>query len=168
MIILLSLYSVHLKYLVQWEPWCKLGLRWNSQASFVPFPFFPFWQLLICKIHASQVITYFFEDTYQRVFIIQSLLDTIHGSLAPIHRIPCHPNWAGNHMKRNFVTGWEVRASKKLRETTVSSVHWLLPTQRSAFSITYTTFKQMRGLVLFFYPGCLGGIIFKKNRPSVL
>ena len=41
-IILLSLCSVHLKHLVQWEPWCRLGLRWNRQASSTPFPFFLF------------------------------------------------------------------------------------------------------------------------------
>lgn len=42
MIILLSSCSVHLKHLVQWEPWCRLHLRWNGQVSSIPFPFFPF------------------------------------------------------------------------------------------------------------------------------
>lgn len=40
MIILLSSCSEHFKHLVQWEPWCRLGLRWNGQVSSTPFPFF--------------------------------------------------------------------------------------------------------------------------------
>lgn len=42
MIILLSLCAVHLKHLVQWEPWCRSGPRWNGQASSTPFPFLLF------------------------------------------------------------------------------------------------------------------------------
>lgn len=40
MIIHLSSCSVHFKHLVQWEPWCRLDLRWNGRVSSTPFPFF--------------------------------------------------------------------------------------------------------------------------------
>lgn len=41
-IILLSLCSVHLEHIVQWEPWCRPGLSWNGQVASTPFPFFLF------------------------------------------------------------------------------------------------------------------------------
>lgn len=61
-----------------------------------------------------------------------------------------------------LVEEWEARVPKKMKETQFGCylVGWLLLTQCSAFSMIHTTLEQMKGLVLVFYLGCLGGTFY--------
>lgn len=73
-----------------------------------------------------------------RVYLTQKPCSHPENSLPPASR--------KSHIEESREGVWEAGVSKKLKET--------------PFSMIYTTFEQMKGLVLVFYLGCLGGIFY--------
>lgn len=130
-------------------------IKWTGQ--FHPIPFFPFRQLLIHTTCISQAVTYFFKilnNRYltARVYLPQKLSSHPKNSLPPASR--------KSHVEESCERMGGQSTKEIERDTTVYLVCWLLLTQCSAFSTIYTTLEQMKGLVLVFYLGCLGGIFY--------
>lgn len=128
-------------------------IKWTGH--FYPIPFFPFRKLLTCTTRISQAITYFFKTLNNRyltarVYLTQKSWSHPKNSLPPVSR--------KSHIEESCERMGGQSTEEIQRETTVYLVYWLLLTQCSAFSMIYTTLEQMKGLVLVFYHGCLGGI----------
>lgn len=102
----------------------QVWTQMKRSGQFHPIPFSPFWQLLICKIHILQAITYFLKILNDRYLTARAYLTP--KALLPSKEFTATQSKAGNHMKRNLVKAWEVRVLKKLKETTVYLVCWLL------------------------------------------
>lgn len=128
-------------------------MKWTGQLH--PIPFFPFRQLLICTTSISQATRYFFKilnNKYlkARVYLTQKPCSHSKNSLPPTSR--------KSHTEESCEGMGGQSTGEIERDTTVYLVCWLLLTQCSAFSMIYTTLKQMKGLVLVFCRGCLGSI----------
>lgn len=126
-------------------------------GQFHLIPFFSFRQLLICVTRISQAIAYFFKilnNRYltARVYLTQKPCSHPETSLPPASR--------KSHVEESCEGTGGQSTEEIERDTTVYLVCWLLLTQCSAFSMIYTTFEQMKGLVLVFYLGCLRGIFY--------
>lgn len=126
-------------------------------GQFHLIPFFSFRQLLICVTRISQAIAYFFKilnNRYltARVYLTQKPCSHPETSLPPASR--------KSHVEESCEGTGGQSTEEIERDTTVYLVCWLLLTQCSAFSMIYTTFEQIKGLVLVFYLGCLGGIFY--------